>query len=76
MSKGLHNRVRKRLQQEGRDKACFYEDYYASLKTMRSYLLECDYIPLSFEKEHELDIDGFGRFRLLRWNSKKPKSNF
>ena len=24
----------------------------------------------------EYDIDGFGRFRLLRWNSKKPKSNF
>ena len=22
------------------------------------------------------DIDGFGRFHLLRWNSKKPKSNF
>ena len=22
------------------------------------------------------DLEGFGRFHLLRWNSKKPKSNF
>ena len=64
MSKGLHNRVRERLQQEGKDKSCFYEDYYASLKTMRSYLLECGYIPLSFEKEHELDYE-FREFRKI-----------
>lgn len=24
----------------------------------------------------EIDRKGFGRFHLLRWNSKKPKSNF
>ena len=62
MSKGLHNRVRERLQQEGKYKSCFYEDYYASLKTMMGYLLECGYVPLSFEKEHELDYE-FREFR-------------
>lgn len=64
MSKGLHNRVKKRLQEEGKYKSCFYEEYYASLKTMMGYLLECSYIPLSFEKEHELDYE-FREFRKI-----------
>ena len=54
MSSGLHNRVKERLKQKGRDKTCFYEDLYAGLKTMMGYLLECGYVPLSFEKEYDL----------------------
>lgn len=64
MSSGLHNRVKERLRQEGKYKSCFYEDYYASLKTMMGYLFECGYIPLPFEKEHELDYE-FREFRKI-----------
>lgn len=64
MSSGLHNRVKERVKQIGRDKTCFYEDLYADLKKMMGYLLECGYVPLSFEKEHNLDHD-FEEFRKI-----------
>jgi len=65
MSSGLHNRVKERLKQESRDKTCFYEDLYADLKTMMGYLLECGYVPLSFEKEYDLLDYDFEEFRKI-----------
>ena len=65
MSSGLHNRVKERLKQESGDKTCFYEDLYADLKTMMGYLLECGYVPLSFEKEHDFLNYDFEEFRKI-----------
>lgn len=59
MGNGLHNRVNKRLREykSGRFNGSFYEKYYAELKDMLGYLLECGYVPLAFEKEHELETE-------------------
>lgn len=57
MSNGLHNRCKERAQKKRKCQAAFYERYYGVIKLMLKYLLECEYVPLMFENEHEVEYE-------------------
>lgn len=57
MPSGLHNRCRERAQKKRKCQAAFYERYYGIIKMMFKYLLECEYVPLAFENEHEVEYE-------------------
>lgn len=57
MSSGLHNRCKERAQKKRKSQAAFYERYYGVIKSMLDYLLECEYVPLMFENEHEVEYE-------------------